>query len=165
MRWRVCAALIALLTLLAGCRSQPDRREDSYVLEEVAFVDDKAASLAVEGECRLLPLIETPLIENGAKLGITVVKPPAEGGGSATQNKLTVYITQVVPYVFGLRGGGSRVYATLHVEDAKGAREREVVSTAGLGVNPFANLTVCDRLGRTTSDLGLKMMRWLQQTR
>jgi len=168
-RWCASAVLLVMVTLLAGCRSQPDRPAESYVLQEVAFLDEKAASPEIEAECRLLQLLETSLIENGAKLGITVVKPPAEGGGSSAQNKLTVSITQVVGGRFGNITGPrwvvSEVYATLSVEDAKGTREREVFCSAGLGMNPLGNLTFCDRINRCANDLGVKMMRWLQRTR
>jgi len=162
--WRTSAA--ALLVLFAGCRSLDEKPADAYVLQEIAFLNDLAKDAAVESECPVLPAVQRSLVEAGAKLGITVLKPTE---GKDNPKRLTVVVRRSAGALAGSGMGAqwvvSEIYATLSVEDDKGKREREVACRAGLGPIPFAPRRACDRLAHCTNDLGSKMMQWLQRTR
>jgi hypothetical protein len=167
-RLRTVSLALATAALLPGCRSM-DRPAQSYVLQEVAFLDAKSATPRIEAECQLVPLLERSVIDKAAGRGIAITKPSGGRAPEAGEGRLRVHIADVIGAQFGNVFGGKWVVSDMvvmvSVEDGKGAREREVTCRAGLGANPFANLTACDRLKRCTDYIGEWTSRWLHRAR
>jgi hypothetical protein len=165
-RWRTTAIALFGLTLLAGCRTPIERSADTYVVQEIVFLNERAASPEVEAECPVLPSIQAALIQNGAKHGITVLAPAA---GKDNPNKISVLVDQVEGGRFSSVISPNsyvvtEIFATLSIEDGKGRRERETNCRIGIGF-ALQRATVCHRIALCTDQLGVKMMNWLQRTR
>ena len=87
----------------------------------------------------------------------------AKNADRPDQNFLEIEITKLIAGQAGNGFGGRWVVSEMEVLAKFNGKQSLQVCSAGLGVNPFANLKACDRLERCSKQLGHKLAQWVSQ--
>lgn len=178
--WRLLFATGSLMLLLAASARAQDSEDSpappptqkpmaSITLStEVKYKEDGTFSDAARAECPL----DRQVVEHFSKIASRYQLSLNPGNDKGSPNDADNAVSLRIDHILGGRPGngfgGRWVISELGVTSTLGdpanpRKSKYHFCSAGLGANPFANLTACQRLQRCTEQISTKIAGWLRQ--
>lgn len=146
----------------------PSNSKPSFRIDRLAtYKDYGRVSEGAKKECGLEQSIPRAIEKFAPRYSVKASLADMESVETDDKKQVSVFIDNLVAGAVGNGFGGRWVVSEIGVVVSVISGTQELGNkyfscSAGLGVNPFANLKACDRLDRCSEKLGAQIAKWLR---